>query len=59
MSQSKNTKTVKDTLVKDEAYWLNEIEYFEDAQEGIKMAYAIISAMLAKANEEYDNVKEK
>lgn len=52
------TKSPKNTqeLIKDKDYWTNEVEYFEDASEGLQMAYAILQAMLQKAREELEKV---
>lgn len=54
---SKKTVKTKE-IVKDKAYWTNEVEYFEDASEGLQMAYAIMQAMLEKAREELRKVEE-
>lgn len=55
---SKSKAKANQEIVKDEAYWTNEVEYFEDACEGLQMAYAILRAMYEKAKVELDKVKE-
>lgn len=54
---SKKSVTAQE-IVKDKAYWTNEVEYFEDASQGLQMAYAIMQAMLEKAREELGKVDE-
>lgn len=48
MENSNNSQS----LVKDDAFWLNEISYFETAQDALKKCYSIISSLREHALEQ-------
>lgn len=52
MKKTQKNDGSKADLVKDQAYWENEVAYFDNALDGMQTAFGIVNFMRAKALEE-------